>query len=427
MTLKNSERKGILATVKEYFRDGKLYSFHFTATLGRDKNGKQIRKYKTWIVPKGLTPAKAKKQAQVEAELWERSLKEPSPAPPESSPNQPPPLLYQLQSPLYHPVERRDDFVSFINDVWFPIQVKGNNRKPKTVAFYEATLKILTAYFQGAILQEIKPMDIERYLAYLQTDYQGRFGRPLTAKTVRHHYSALNLIFKYAEKQEFILKNPMERVSAPRREQKPVDALNQEEAKEFLEAVNSCPLEFRCMLLVLLTTGVRRGECAGLRWGDINDQAKTVSVKRNVSYTPKNGLDVNTPKTRNSIRTIPLIPSVYENLRVLRAFTQAKHPHTDLRNAYIFPSKDDIFTPRTPDSITRHLKRFMARSGLPDLSPHDLRHSCASLLLANGADIKSVQDILGHADASTTLNFYVRADLSQMRNSTTKFAAAFGL
>ena len=247
-----------MATVKEYFRDGKLYSFHFTATLGRDKNGKQIRKYKTWIVPKGFTPAKARKQAQVDAELWERSLRDPSPAPPEEPVNQSPPLLYQPQSLLYHPIEQRDDVVSFINDVWFPTQVLGNNRKPKTVAFYESTLKILTAYFQGTILQEIKPMDIERYLAYLQTDYQGRFGRPLTAKTVRHHYSALNLIFKYAEKQELILKNPMERVNAPRREQKPVDALSQEEAKEFLEAVNSCPLEFLCMLLVLLTTGVRR-------------------------------------------------------------------------------------------------------------------------------------------------------------------------
>jgi len=64
---------------------------------------------------------------------------------------------------------------------------------------------------------------------------------------------------------------------------------------------------------------------------------------------------------------------------------------------------------------------------LPDLSPHDLRHSCATLLLAQGADIKSVQNILGHADASTTLNFYVKTDLKQMRAATEKYAAAFNL
>ena len=100
---------------------------------------------------------------------------------------------------------------------------------------------------------------------------------------------------------------------------------------------------------------------------------------------------------------------------------------TDLTEAFIFSNAEDIYTPRTPDSLTRHLKRFMTKHDLPDLSPHDLRHTCATLLLANGADIKSVQDILGHADASTTLNFYVKSDLEGMKTATNKFASAFGL
>ena len=121
------------------------------------------------------------------------------------------------------------------------------------------------------------------------------------------------------------------------------------------------------------------------------------------------------------------MPSTLQLLQNLKEQTRSEHADSLLRGAFIFPSENSLYEPRNPDAVTRRVKRFMKRSNLPDLSPHDLRHSCATLLLSQGADIKSVQEILGHADASTTLNFYVKADLQQMQAATEKYAAAFNL
>ena len=152
-----------------------------------------------------------------------------------------------------------------------------------------------------------------------------------------------------------------------------------------------------------------------------------VKIERNITYTPASGVVVGTPKTANGIRFVPLMDSTLQLLQELKKQTQDEHPKQNLKDAFLFPKGEDIFAPRDPNSITRRVKRFMKNNGLPDLSPHDLRHSCATLLLAQGADIKSVQEILGHADASTTLNFYAKADINQLRKATSKYAAAFNL
>ena len=408
-----------MASIRENLKDGKVVSYRFIACMERDAQGKQIRKYLTWTPPDGLTPSKTRKLAEREAEKWEEEIRQEYEKQKEAEAVG---LTYSLP-----PEKRHDSFIIFINDVWFPIQIASGNRKPTTVAFYEHMIKPITAYFDGAFLQDISPIQIQKYLIYLKTEYRNHLDKPLSDRSIRHQYTTLNTIFAYAERNGYIVKNPMTLVEKPTKGRKPVDAFTPEQAKQFLSELSACPLDFHCLMLLLITTGIRRGECMGLQWRDIDEDGLTLSIERNVTYTPKSGVVVDTPKTSNSIRTVPLMESVMMLLREYKGEVQKQNPKADLDTAYLFPKDGDLFSARDPNSVTRRVKRFMRLHDLPDMSPHDLRHSCASLLLAHGADVKSVQEILGHADASTTLNFYVRSDLTQMRNATKKLASAFDL
>lgn len=384
-----------MATIRENKKNGKTVSYRFTVCLERDIRGKQIREYTTWKPDEGLTPLKARKAAERAADAWEQEVR----------------AEYQKKKALGQaytiPAEkRRDDFTAFVNDTWLPLQVRGGNDKPTTVAFYQYMARTITDYFQGAVLQEIGPIDIQKYLIYLRTQYKSKLGKPLSPKSLRHQYATLNLIFGYAEKQEMIVKNPMDKVDAPKREKKPVDALTQEQAARFFRLLSDCPLDFHCILYLLITTGIRRGECMGLQWGDIGEKACTIRIERNVIYTPENGVMVSTPKTANSVRTIPIMPSTLHLLQQWKEQTEREHPNTILKSAFLFPKGNDVFAALDPNSVTRRVKRFMKNNGFPDFSPHDLRHTFATNMAKRGMNPAILKQILGHDDISTTFAIY---------------------
>ena len=388
-----------MATFIENKKNGKVVSYKFRAYLGKQQDGKQVAKYHTWQVPDGLTPAKARKAAEKAAAEWEkearfeyeRDVKEPERA-----------AIREIEN-------QRTDFVGFVDGLFFPVCLYDGNHKQTTITYYESLSKGIKTYFKGYTLQTIAPIDIKKYLIYLQTKHRTPLGNTASPKTVRHIYCLLAMIFKFAKEQDYIVKNPIDKVDCPKLTKKKVDALTKEEAAAFFSAVDNCPIDFQCMLYLMVTAGLRRGELAGLQWRDVDFDNLTVSIERNAIYTPASGIIINTPKTENSARVIPLLPKV---AALLKAY---KEQHFQPRDSlcFVFHGKGGKTEPRLPDGITERVKAFMKRSGFRDLSPHDLRHSCGTLLIANGADIKSVQEILGHTDASTTLNFYVRTDLEQ--------------
>lgn len=402
-----------MAAIIKNEKDGKIISFKFKACLGRDDCGKQVFRCTTWHVPEDMSSTKAQKAAEKAAAQWEKEVRD----------------EYEKDLRAPERVKQREiertqtEFSRFALDTWFPLRVNDGQHKHTTVDFYRHTTNRVAEYFKGRTLQSISSIEIQKFLNFLRTDYRTKQGKPVSDKTVRHSYCVLVLIFGFAAEQELILKNPMDKVDCPKLAKKKVNAFTQEQAQLFLNQLDDCPLDFRCMMYLLITTGLRRGELLGLQWQDVDFNELTIEVQRNVTYSPDKGIIIDTPKTDNSARVVPLLPFV----AALLSEYMRTAPAGVAGAALMFPGDKDSGSPRAPSALTQRVKRFMRLHGLPDMSPHDLRHSCATLLINSGADIKSVQEILGHTNASTTLNFYVRSDLEQMKAATNKLGTFFNL
>ena len=401
-----------MASIKEETRDGHLTCYRFRACLGRDKTGRQVRVSMTWEPPPGLSRTRARKAAEKAAAEWEAQQR----------------ALYDQVQQEQARLKREDiTFADFVRGVWLPLAVEDGQHRAATVTVYKALLQNILPYFDRMKLRQIDAVEISRYLTWLRTEYRTPAGEPLAEYSIKHHYDIVRMVFRYAERHDYILIDPCRKVDSPRMSRHQVDALTPEQAEQFFRALQDCNLETRAIMLLMATAGLRRGEVVGLRWGDVDLDNGLLHIRRSVTYTPMSGVEIHQPKTASSVRTVPVIQATRACLWELYRQRRKEWRGKDVGNCFLFCSQDDPMQPRHPDNLTGLVKRFMAAAGLPDLSPHDLRHSCASLLLAAGADVKAVQEILGHTSARTTLDYYVRADLNQQRQAADRFAAAYGL
>ena len=386
-----------MASIYPHFKEGKIVSFKFKACIGRDEKGKQIFKCITWFPQRQLTEKKLKAQAETEASIWEQRVIE----------------EWNREKDCLKP--SNITFNQFIDDIWSPTQTEENGLKHTTIAFRTYLLKVVKPFFDGVLLKDITHLEIKDYLKYLTTQYKTKQNKSLSPKTIRHHYNLLNYIFDYAVKQGYLQANPMAKVDVPKLAKTRVDALSKSEILTFVKELENLPLRHKTMYMLLLTTGIRRGECFGLKWKDIDFANSLIKIERSVTYTSLYGIKVGLPKTNMGIRIIPVTEKM---LNILKEYKNCQTVFS--QDMFLFSTDASCNTPQNPTYITKHMRKFMKRIGLPDISPHDLRHTCASLLLQSGADVKSVQDILGHADASTTLNFYAKSDITTIRNSINK-------
>lgn len=386
------------------------YSFKIKFYFGLETNGKQKTHTRIWQAPWGFERKEAWERVQTVSDEWEKEL-----------------FGIKNIANKDSTVEVKYKFKDFVNEIWVPLFVKDGAHRPTTIAMYTSVLELMLPFFGDIMLDEITGLYIMKYLSWLRNEYRTNYGEPLSQRTIKHHYNMLRMILNYAETQEILEKNPIRKVPVPKLERHKVDALDETDAKIFMEAIKKLSFDYQCIIMILLTAGLRRGECIGLKWQDIDFDDNTISIERAAIYTKKTGTVVAEPKTVNSVRIIPMMVGVADMLTKLKELRKKEYPNVKIDETFLFCTEGNPFQPRDPNGVTRRLNAFVKKNNLPDVSPHDLRHSCATLLLDCGADIKSVQEILGHANASTTLNFYVRSDLKHMKMASEKYANVFGL
>ncbi len=249
----------------------------------------------------------------------------------------------------------------------------------------------------------------------------------LKGTSAQRHHALLHLAFKAAVKRRIIPSNPVEQADRPKAVQYIGEYYNATELKELLDITEDDPIHI-CILLAAYF-GLRRSEVVGLKWSAIDFENNTVSVKHKVLQDGNEVVGMDVMKTKSSYRTLPLIPQIKEAL--MREKARQEEMKRVMRRAYSKKDEEYICVDALgklirPDYVTSHFAVILKQNDLKKIRFHDLRHSCASLLLANKVPMKMIQDWLGHSDMGTTANIYSHIDSESKKDSAKAIGAALG-
>ena len=249
----------------------------------------------------------------------------------------------------------------------------------------------------------------------------------LKGTSAQRHHSLLHLAFKSAVKRRVIATNPVDQADRPKATQYIGKYYNASELKELLDKAENDPIYI--VIILAAYFGLRRSEALGLKWSAVDFDNKTVSISHKVIKTDDGIVGIDVMKTKSSYRTLPLIPQVEDAL--LKEKARQDEMQRIMRRGYCKKYTDYICVDAIgeiikPDYVTNHFKILLRDNGLKQIRFHDLRHSCASLLLANGVPMNMIQDWLGHSDMGTTANIYSHIDSESKKASAIAIGSALG-
>lgn len=310
-------------------------------------------------------------------------------------------------------------------DQWLKI-VKSTIKLITYASYVDAVEKRINPYFreQGITLADLQASDIQRF-------YTIQLER-VKPTTVIHYHAVIHRALKYAVKTDLILSNPADKVDRPRKEAFQAGFYDKDELNALFAVVKGSQLEIPVMLAGFY--GLRRSEVLGLKWDAIDFNNNTITIRHTITTFNVDGKRVtvasDTTKTKSSMRTLPLVPLFRERLLALKAEQQENQRLSgkSYNMRYIdYICVDEIGELTAPNYITGAFPKLLERSGLRRIRFHDLRHSCASMLLANGVAMKQIQEWLGHSDFSTTANIYAHLDYNSKLSSAEAMQIGLGL
>ena len=426
--------------------------YKITVSAGYGSDGKQIRKYMTWVPEPGMTQRQIEKELAKQAVLFEERARggfldnrikladftakyisdyaalylKPKTLQTYTE------NLEVILAALGH-IRLCDLKTSHINSFYKNLQEGGMRRRTVAACRFdlagylvESKLSLSRlAGLSGASCQAIRTaMDgghiscenAEKISAAVGIAPADAFERisdpsPLTPATVLSYHHTLSSVLSKAVKWGYLQFNPADAAERPSLGRREAPYLEEDEARQLLKLLQDEPIKWRAIITFDLLSGLRRGEILGLRWCDVDFADCTITVRQTSNYLSGQGVYIGTPKTASSERPLKLSRAAMSMLLEYRQWQDAQREALgdawEDQDGRVFTT--DTGAPVFPDSVTQWFTRFVKRSGLPKVTVHSLRHTYATLMIADGTPLVVVSWQLGHAQTSTTSNIYAHA------------------
>ena len=364
-------------------------SYLIVVSMGYDYNGNRIKpQQKTVRPPEWLTPKQLEKWLQEQAILFEMDCKNGS-----------------------HQVNKSITLGKYV-ELWLR-DIAPNKLAKSTLNRDRQDIDRFLPVLGHHKLTDLRPEHFRNYYAQLRKTVSTETKKPLSESTVEGVHATLCSILSDAMEGGYLDHNPAWRTYKYSGKKKEKIIADEETVRLVMTALEQESIKYETYFKLIIATGMRRGECCGLKWSDIDFKERTIHVQRNVVKVTGEEIFTKEPKTTAGDRYVYFSPEMESLLKEYRHECDWQTENYENRKLteddYVF-RRNGYQLPMTPSTFTWRFKLILKKHGLPEqLNVHSLRHSNASLLIANGADVATVAGLLGHSQPSTTLDIYTHA------------------